>query len=419
MSGVFDSCFTTPGKMMPLDEARQILRDSITPVCPPKKLNLRQCCGKVLAEDVIAQQNVPPHDNSAMDGYAVCFEDLNPDGETTLPVSARIAAGHPLDRAAQKGEALRIFTGAPIPKGCDTVVMQENATEKDGFVTFPAGAAPKKGSNFRKLGEDIKTGDVILEKGRKLRAADIGICASINQTELSVYAPLRIAVFSTGDEIKDLGQDLPEGCVYDINRYTVMSMLESLGCVVTDLGILPDNLDTITRALKEAAPHHDMLFTSGGVSLGEEDHVKAAVSALGRINFWRIAIKPGRPIALGEIGDTPFLGLPGNPVATLVTFMTIARPMICGLSGRTDQSTPIYKIPAAFELNHKGGRYEWQRAYLKQTETGPVVELFHTTGSGILTSMVKTDGLIEISEKARHIQPGDLVDFIPYSEVSQ
>ncbi len=419
MSGVFDSCFATPGKMMPLDEARQILRDSITPVCTPQTLSLRQCCGKILAEDVIAQQNVPPHDNSAMDGYAVHFEDLNPDGETSLPVRARIAAGHPLERAAEKGEALRIFTGAPIPKGCDTVVMQENATEKDGIVTFPAGAAPKKGSNFRKLGEDIKIGDVILEKGRKLRAADIGICASINQTELSVYAPLRIAVFSTGDEIKDLGQDLPEGCVYDINRYTVMSMLESLGCVVTDLGILPDDLETITHALKEAAPHHDMLFTSGGVSLGEEDHVKAAVSALGRINFWRIAIKPGRPIALGEIGDTPFLGLPGNPVATLVTFMTIARPMICGLSGRIDQSTPVYKIPAAFELNHKGGRYEWQRAYLKQTDAGPVVELFHTTGSGILTSMVKTDGLVEISEETRHIQPGDLVDFIPYSEVSQ
>ena len=297
--------------------------------------------------------------------------------------------------------------------------MQENAVETDGYVTFQAGAAPKKGVNYRHAGEDIKVGDAILNKGRKLRAADIGVAASIGQTELSVYCPLKVAVFSTGDEIKDAGDTLGEGCIYDINRYTVMSMLEGLGCEVTDLGILPDHLDTITNALKDAAETHDMLFTSGGVSLGEEDHVKDAVRALGQINFWRIAIKPGRPIAMGEVAGKPFIGLPGNPVATLVTFMTIARPLIVGLSGRSDISTRTFKVPAAFDLKHKGGRYEWQRAYLKDTPYGPVVELFHTTGSGILTSMVKTDGLVEIPDHEHNIEAGDLVDFIPYSEVSQ
>ncbi|SCA58249.1 Molybdopterin biosynthesis protein [Candidatus Terasakiella magnetica] len=419
MNTVFESCFATPGAMMPLDEARQCLAEKIKPMAKTTTLPLRQCVGKILASDITAQQNVPPHNNSAMDGYAVKFQDLKTDGETILPVSARIAAGHPLGRRAQSGEALRIFTGAPIPEGSDTVIMQENATEAEGHVTFAPGAAPKKGANFRKLGEDIKIGDVILKKGRKLRAADIGVCASVGKTEIEVYAPLKIAVFSTGDEITDAGEPLGEGCVYDINRYSVMSLLESVGCEVTDLGILPDDLGVITNGLKEAADTHDVLFTSGGVSLGEEDHVKSAVAQLGQINFWRIAIKPGRPIALGEVGETPFIGLPGNPVATLVTFMMIARPMISGFSGRSDISTRSYKIPANFEMNHKGGRYEWQRAFLKDTPNGPVVELFHTTGSGVLTSMVQTDGLVEIPDHAHQIKVGDLVDFIPYSEVSQ
>jgi molybdopterin molybdotransferase len=419
MTGVFDSCFATPGKMIPLVEARAKIRDTITPRVGTTTLPLRHCCGKILGEDVIARQDVPPHNNSAMDGYAIFFDDIATDGETRLPVTARIAAGHPLERAAQRGEALRIFTGAPIPDGIDTIVMQENAVEADGFVTFPKGAAHKKGANFRHKGEDIKDGDVILKKGHKLRAADIGICASVGLTDLCIYRPLKVAVFSTGDEIRDAGQPLPTGCVYDINRYTVLSMLENLGCEVTDLGILPDNLATITTALDQAADNHDMLFTSGGVSLGEEDHIKSAVNALGKVDFWRIAIKPGRPIALGEIKNKPFIGLPGNPVATLVTFMTIARPMLLGFSGRTDISTRSYQVPAAFEMSHKGGRYEWQRAYLKDTDQGPVVDLFHTTGSGILTSMVKTDGLVEISDNPREIKPGDLVTFIPYSEVSQ
>lgn len=419
MTTVFDCCFSTPGEMMPLTQARQILADNVKAVVGVEHLLLRQCTNKILAQDLQADQNVPPHNNSAMDGYAVRFADLNLDGDTVFPVTARIAAGHPLGRDFVAGEALRIFTGAPIPAGCDTIIMQENAVEKDGFVTFSKGAAPKCGANFRKAGEDIKIGDILLTKGRKLRAADIGIAASIGCTGLPVYAPLKVAVFSTGDEIKDAGEPLGEGCIYDSNRYSVISMLESLGCSVTDLGILPDDLSIITNALDKAADDHDMLFTSGGVSLGEEDHVKDAVSALGRINFWRIAIKPGRPIAMGEVKGKSFIGLPGNPVATMVTFMTIARPLILGLSGRADISTRTYKIPATFDYNHPGGRYEWQRAYLKNTSNGPVVDLFHTTGSGILTSMTLTDGLVEISDKKHHIKAGDLIDFIPFSEVTQ
>lgn len=419
MTTVFDSCFSTPGKMIPLNEARKILNENVKAITPPQKLPLRQCVGKILAEDVRSPLNVPAHDNSAMDGYGVRFEDLNSQGETTLPVTARIAAGHPLGRDHTAGEALRIFTGAPIPKGCDTIIIQENATQTPGFVTFPKGAVSHKGANFRKAGEDIESGRILFNKGRKLRAADIGVAASIGCSELVVHTPLKIAIFSTGDEIIDVAQPLEQGCVYDSNRYSVMAMLDNLGCMVTDLGILPDNLDEITQALDKAASSHDIIFTSGGVSLGEEDHVKAAVSKLGRIDFWRIAIKPGRPIAIGEINQKTFIGLPGNPVATLVTFMTIARPLLLGLSGCSDITTRTYKVPANFEFNHKGGRFEWQRASLKNTPDGPVVELFHTTGSGILTSMVHSDGLVEISDEARHIKPGDLVDFIPFSEMSQ
>ncbi len=418
MSTVFDSCFDTPGKMMPWPDARKRLNETLKPLTGHTRLPLRQSIGKILSEDLIAQHNIPPHNNSAMDGYAVRFEDLKPDAETRLPVSARIAAGHPLERDAQPGEALRIFTGAPVPDGMDTIVMQENTREEDGHVIFPPGCVAKKGMNFRKKGEDIKTGDVVLKQGHKLRAQDIGVAASLGCAELNVYRPLKVAVFSTGDEIMEAGHPLRPGCVYDINRYTVISMLENMGCEVSDLGILPDDLETITAALKTAAGEHDVLFTSGGVSLGEEDHVKGAINRLGSVDFWRIAIKPGRPIALGQAGDTPFIGLPGNPVATLVTFMTIARPMIKAFSGCSNRDAVRYKIPAAFEMNHKGGRYEWQRAYLKNTPYGPVVELFHTTGSGIMTSMVKTDGLVEIPDHAHRIEPGDLVDFIPYNEVS-
>ncbi|GGF61664.1 molybdopterin molybdenumtransferase MoeA [Terasakiella brassicae] len=419
MTPVFDCCFSHADDMMPLPEARRKIAETVKPIAQTTSLPLRQCVGKILAEDIISPRNVPPHDNSAMDGYALRFADLNPHGETKLPVTARIAAGHPMDRPLNPGETFRIFTGAAMPQGADTVVMQENACEKDGVVTFAQGCAAKQGANRRKAGEDIQTGDVVLKKGRKLRAADIGVCASIGKTDLNVYVPLKIAVFSTGDEIRDPGQDLEDGCIYDINRYTVMSMLDSMGFEVTDLGILPDDLTTITNALKHAAQDHDILFTSGGVSMGEEDHVKSAVKTLGKIDFWRIAIKPGRPIALGDIAGKPFIGLPGNPVATLVTFMMIARPMIAGFAGRSDIQSRSYKVAAAFELDHKGGRYEWQRAYLKDTPYGPVVELFHTTGSGVLTSMVKTDGLVEIPDHVHKIETGDLVDFIPYSEVNQ
>ncbi|WP_417820100.1 gephyrin-like molybdotransferase Glp [Terasakiella sp.] len=419
MTPVFDCCFSHTDDMMPLPEARRKISETVKSIAQTTSLPLRQCVGKILAEDIISPRNVPPHDNSAMDGYALRFADLNANGETKLPVTARIAAGHPMDRPLKPGETFRIFTGAPMPQGADTVVMQENTCEKDGIVTFAQGCAAKQGANRRKAGEDIQTGDVVLKKGRKLRAADIGVCASIGKTDLNVYVPLKIAVFSTGDEIRDPGQDLEDGCIYDINRYTVMSMLDSMGFEVTDLGILPDDLTTITDALKHAAQDHDILFTSGGVSMGEEDHVKSAVKTLGKIDFWRIAIKPGRPIALGDIAGKPFIGLPGNPVATLVTFMMIARPMIAGFSGRSDIQSRSYKVAAAFELDHKGGRYEWQRAYLKDTPYGPVVELFHTTGSGVLTSMVKTDGLVEIPDHVHKIEAGDLVDFIPYSEVNQ
>ncbi|MEQ9361513.1 MAG: molybdopterin molybdotransferase MoeA, partial [Rhodospirillales bacterium] len=338
MAQLKDDCFAFDGGLMPVDDALAILAGRIACVVGTEQVPLRQALGRILAEDVAAPRAVPPHDNSAVDGYAVYHADLNADGETRLPVAGRIAAGHPLDGPAERGKAYQIFTGAPMPAGADggpdTVFMAEDAEVAGDVVVLPKGL--KKGSNRRFAGEDVKQGDVILRAGQILRAQEIGLAASVGRGNLTVRCKLRAAVFSTGDEVRDPEDGAPDGCIFDANRYTVMSLLDGLGCAVTDLGILPDNPDVIAQALAGAEAGHDLLITSGGVSAGEEHHVKAAVERRGSIHYWRLAIKPGRPVALGQVGDTAFVGLPGNPVAAMVTFMLIARPLIMMLSGAAE-----------------------------------------------------------------------------------
>lgn len=418
MAQLKDDCFAFGGELMALERAMEILKSRINIVVEPEPVSLRDALGRILAEDITSPRDVPPHDNSAVDGYAVCHDDLLPEGETRLSVSERVAAGHPLGRPAKSGEAVRIFTGAPMPDGMETVFMEEDCTADGDIVILPPGL--KSGANRRKRGEDIEKGDVILRRGQLLRPQELGLAASVGRDRLSVYGRLRAAVFSTGDEVCDPSGDAIEGGIYDANRFAIMGLLDSLGCVVTDLGILPDDQNQIATALQDAAPAHDIILTSGGVSAGEEDHVKAAVEQNGTLDFWRLAIKPGRPIALGQVLGTAFVGLPGNPVAAMVTFMVIARAVILLLGGANNVSAPRFPVVADFDYKKKSGRREWVRASIARNPAGQVVaSKFRSSGAGILTSMVAADGLVELPEDTEVVRAGEIVDFLSFNEVSR
>jgi len=415
MAQLTDDCFAFGGQLMSAGEALAILKSKVHAVTETESVRLNDARGRVLAEPVVATRDVPPHDNAAVDGYAVNFDQLKPGEPTTLPIGGRAAAGHPLGRKVAAGECIRIFTGAQMPEGADTVLMQEDCRVADGKATLPAGI--KRGANRRFAGEDVKRGATVLAAGRRLRPQEIGLAASLGLTTLTVRRKLRVAIFSTGDEVREPGGELPPGAIFDSNRYTLRALLEGLSCAVTDLGILPDSLDAVRAALARAAENHDLVVTSGGVSSGEEDHVKAAVEALGRLHFWRLAIKPGRPVAMGQIGRVPFIGLPGNPVAVMVTFLLLARPLVLLLSGAEDAPPRLFRVVSGFAYDKKVSRTEYLRARLKRGETGWVAEKFPRDGAGILTSMVESDGLVEIPEGLSHVELGGTVDFLPFSEV--
>lgn len=416
MAQLSNDCFAFGGQLMSAADALARLAERLTVVAEPEDVALKDACGRILAEDVVAQRSVPPHDNAAVDGYAVFYEDLKGDAETRLEVAGRAAAGHPLGSAARRGQAVRVFTGAPMPDGPDTVFMQEDCRLDRGAVVVPPGI--KRGANRRRAGEDVTAGATILRAGRRLRPQDIGLAASIGRTMIRVYKPLRVALLSTGDEIRDIGQDLPPGCVYDANRYALAGLLARVGCQVDDLGIVPDRRAALREVLDRAAAAHDLLVSSGGVSTGEEDHVRAVVDELGSLHFWRLAIRPGRPIALGQIRRVPFIALPGNPVAVMVTFMRFARPAILLMSGCRDVEPRTFPVRAGFEFRKKEGRREWLRVRLARDADGiPIARKFPREGAGILTSMVESDGLVELPEQLTAVEPGMMVDYLPFSEV--
>lgn len=422
MAQLSDDCFATGSPRMTAAEALAMLDAKIVPVVVAERVPLDAAAGRILAEDVISPIDVPGCDNSAVDGYAVYFDDLSPDNPTTLPVTGRTAAGHPLDRPARRGEVVRIFTGAPMPDGPDTVMMQEDCGEADGDVTLAPGI--KRGANRRLAGEDIRGGATVLCRGARLQPQAVGLAASVGRTELEVFRRLRTAIFSTGDEVQEPGSALPEGAIYDSNRYTVKAALRQLGCEVTDLGILPDDEERIAAAIGEAAADHDVLLTSGGMSVGEEDHIRTVVERLGRLHFWMLAIKPGRPVALGQIdggsGATPIVGLPGNPVAVMVTFMVIARPLLLRLAGAEDVAPHHYRVRADFDYRKKKDRREYIRARLRPGVDGFALAAKHgASGAGVLSSLVGADGLVTLPEEVTHIERGSLVDFLPFSEVSR
>ncbi len=419
MAQLTDDCFAHGGRLMRVDEARQLLAGTVTAVTGSETVPLHQALGRILAEDVVSPVDIPPAPNSAVDGYAVFHADLDPEQETRLPVIGRVTAGQMDLPEARRGAAIRIFTGARLPAGPDTVMMQEDCEEHGGDVIIRPGI--RKGSNARKAGEDVARGDVVLQKGQKLRPQDVGQAAAVGRREVLVSQRLRVALFSTGDELREPGSDLDPGAIYDSNRYTIHALLTGLGCAVEDLGILPDRLEVVREALAEAEGRHDLLVTSGGVSVGEEDHVKAAVEALGKLHLWRLAVKPGRPIALGQVGLVPFVGLPGNPVAVVVTFLTVVRPMILRLMGGRDSPPHTFKVRAGFDHKKKKDRREWVRAHLVAGANGEglTAEKFPREGAGILSSLVAADGLIELPEDLTRLEAGAMVDFLPFSEVAQ
>ncbi|MCM0020732.1 MAG: molybdopterin molybdotransferase MoeA [Tagaea sp.] len=418
MAQLSDDCFAFGGALMRADEALRVLAARIVPVAGIETAPLRALRGRILAGDIVAPRSVPPHDNAAVDGYAVHHADLDPAGETRLKIEGRAAAGHPLAGPSPRGVAVRVFTGAAMPDGPDSVFMQEDVRVEGEIAVFPPGL--KKGANRRKAGEDIEAGKTILRAGQRLRAQDVGLVASIGLAGVEVRAPLKVAVFSTGDELREPGGEAPRGSVYDANRFALMALLEQMGAVVTDLGILPDRRDIVTDALARASGAHDALITSGGMSTGEEDHVRAAVEALGALDFWRLAIRPGRPVALGRVNGKAFVGLPGNPVAMMVTFLRFARPVLLRLGGASDAEPLSFRVRSEAAIEKKIGRREWLRARLVPASDGgvPFARRFPRDGAGILTSLVESDGLIELAEEVGEAPAGAMVDFLPFSELA-
>jgi len=409
-----DSKPVAKSSMLTVDEALSCLLGRADPVTGVETVETIAAQGRVLAEPQCSQLDVPPLDNSSMDGYAVRLADMNAAGSTRLPVSQRIPAGQ-VGAALIPGTAARIFTGAPIPPGADAVVMQEECTADGDSVVISR--APKVGENIRRAGEDIRTGAQILAAGTRIGPAAMGLVASVGIARLPVYRKLRVATFYTGDEIVMPGQPLAPGQIYNSNRYILTGLLQSIGCEIIELGNIPDNLDETVRALSQAAARADLVITSGGVSVGEEDHVKAAVEQVGSLDLWRIAMKPGKPLAFGNARGTPFIGLPGNPVSAFVTFCLFVRPFILRRQGVLEIAPRSFKVRADFSWPKAGTRREYLRVRLQQGEDGTVgVSLFPNQGSGVLTSVAWGDGLVDIPV-GDTVQPGQLVRFIPFSEL--
>lgn len=419
MAQLTDDCFAFSGPLLRLDEMERLIRERIFPVAETERVPLHGARGRVVAQDVKAPADLPPFDNSAVDGYAVRHSDLQPDKETTLAVSGRLTAGARANIALTPGTAIRIFTGAAMPKGADTVFMQEDVTIKGDRVTVPKGL--KLGANRRLAGEDVATGSLVLPSGTVLEAPHIALAAALGLTDIVVRRRLKVAIFSTGDEVVEPGSVRDGTAIYDANRFLLRELLERLGAIVTDLGILADDPENLSRRLAEAAAGHDLIITSGGVSTGEADYVRDAVERIGKLVFWRVAIKPGRPVALGVIPTqsghgAAFVGLPGNPVAVFVTFVRIVKPLLRRLSGaRQDELVPL-PVRAAFAYRKKKDRREYVRVALRRAADGEIEAVKHPQdGAGILTSLTQTDGLLEFPEDVTTIEPGARVGFLSYA----
>ncbi|WP_232630484.1 molybdopterin molybdotransferase MoeA [Methylobacterium sp. Leaf118] len=412
MAQLTDDCFAFGGKLLPIEEALARIGERFPVIAGSETVPLHEADGRVAAQDVYAGHDLPPFWNSAVDGYAVRHADLSDAAETVLPVTGRLPAGAAA-QALGPGAAIRIFTGAPMPTGADTVFMQEDVRLEAGRVALPRGL--KLGANARPAGEDLARGALAIPGGRRLRPQDLALAAATGHARLLVRRRLRVALFSTGNELAEPGAPLPAGAIHDSNRVLLASLLRRLGCTVHDLGILRDDPATLGHHLAEAARDHDLILTSGGVSTGEEDHVKAAVERLGRLVLWRLAIKPGRPVAAGLVAGTPFIGLPGNPVAVYVTLLFVVRPLLARLGGALYEPPLTFPVRAGFPYRKKQGRREFVRVTLEAGAEGREARKFSRDGAGVLTSLTGSDGLVELPDDMTNVAPGDILAFHPHA----
>ncbi|MEM9278812.1 MAG: gephyrin-like molybdotransferase Glp [Pseudomonadota bacterium] len=418
MKKLADDCFVHDKDRMKHAEAIALLRERMAPMATTETMALEEASGRILANDVTAPRNIPAFDNTAVDGYAFAHADHEPTGGF-FPIATRIAAGETSDIELPGFSAARIFTGARMPEGADTIAMQEDCEthEQDGtsFVVIPGGL--KKGANCRLAGEDVKTGDMVCEAGSRLRPQYLAAIASTGAATVSVFKPLRIGLISSGDEILRPGETYETGKVYDSNTFMLRALLAELGAETTDLGVCPDEAGELETLLQKAASDHDVIISTGGASKGEEDHFVNSLEKLGKCHLWQLAVKPGRPMSFGQIGDTPCFTLPGNPVAAFVCFLLYVRPSLDVLAGGTWREPQRYPLPAGFSIKSKPDRREFLRGFMgKDQSDNTVAKKFERDGSGLITGLRAASGLIEIAEDRTDVSEGDLVDFIPFSE---
>ena len=401
-------------KSLSADAALEQIKAGVNRVRGIEKIAIREALNRILAEDIRSRINVPSGTNSAMDGYAVNSADIPSEGTAGLNVLGTAWAGKPFEGKLTAGNCVRIMTGAIMPEGADTVVIQEDV-QADGSGIRIDGST-RKGDNVRQAGEDIAAGDLILTAGRRLNPADIGLIASLGIAEVSVVRRLRVAFFSTGDELRSIGETLSDGAIYDSNRYTLHGMLERMGADIIDMGVIKDDLEALEEAFAIAAANADVLITSGGVSVGEADYIKEILAKLGQVDFWKVAIKPGRPLAFGHVGDAVFFGLPGNPVSVMVTFYEFVQPALRKMIGENDAGILTLKARCDSRLKKRPGRVEYQRGILQQDGDGNLVVVkTGAQGSGILTSMSQANCFIILPIDSSGIEPGMYVDIQPFS----
>jgi molybdopterin molybdotransferase len=413
MAQLSDDCFAFNGPLLSIEEAGRLMAEQVPEVIETEIVKLAQAFGRVAAEDIKAPIALPSFENSAVDGYAVRHGDVGASGETKFKIVERIFAGERAARALAPGEAARIFTGAPMPPGADTIYMQEDCRVEGNDVIVPAGL--KLGANRRLTGEDLRAGAVAIPRGRRLKPQDIALAAATGIDKVKVKRRVRVALFSTGNEIVEPGKPLGPAALHDANRYLLLGLLEKLGMETSDLGILADDPDVLGKAIAAAAKNHDLVLTTGGVSTGDADHVKSAVEKLGRLVFWRISIKPGRPVAMGVIKGAAFAGLPGNPVAVFVTFAHLVRPLLLRLAGANAEPFVALPVRAAFSYKKKKARREYVRVALRRATDGVIEAVKHPQeGAGVITSLTETDGFAELPEEMTTVEAGSTVGFLSY-----
>ena len=398
---------------LPADVALDTIVNSLNEVRGEEKVPVRSALNRILAHDIHSGINVPAGINSAMDGYALNSSDIPSEGVTELKVVGTSWAGIPLEGEVKAGQCARIMTGAILPQGTDTVIIQESVERHDDIIKIDGNIS--QGDNVRQAGEDLAIGDLVLGKGTRITSADLGLLASLGMPEVRVKRRLRVAFFSTGDELRSVGEQLDPGSVYDSNRYTLFGMLTRLGCELLDMGVVRDKREDVENAFNEAAENADVVITSGGVSVGEADFVKETLDKLGKVEFWKVAMKPGRPLAFGRVQNSAFFGLPGNPVSVMVTFYQFVQPSLRKLMGEVNPQNLMVKVRCASRLKKRPGRMEYQRGILQRSDKGELeVHKTGAQGSGILSSMSQANCFIILPIDSATVEPGEWVDVQPF-----